>query len=497
MGVLSFVNNALGAPTPLVTPQMVDLGSRVAAQRARDEAESREAAEIRAIRKSLTGTHVTNGIIESLDPTKRISGPDWYGSPSKMGIGKRMMLEVDVRQSVSYLTAPICGGSPKFRPASKDPTDIEAADFAKWCFCELLPWTQITERTLRNAFVDGVSLSEMTETSRAVPRGRFPLHPGGGFGVVPSGIHEVPASTVYRWYQRADNTAQMAGIQQYTIGGDNEKAGLTDITADRLLRLTYDQSGADYEGTPLLRSAYPYWKLKSAFLTIMAIKHDRLGVGVPVAEVVEGARVSKEDIDAAFMTLAAMRSGAKNAIVLPGGMKFTWAGAGKDFGSNVELAIQICDQEIAKNVAAGFMLLGLQGGGGSYALGSTQQGQHHLFVSFQAKRYCDLWNLGSDGWSPIERLVRMNYGPNVGTPRLEIRGLPTAPILQTAPILINGGIAGMITPDLRLENDMREALGFDDLDEETARPRGPQPADGAMMPMEPQPDEGSEDVEDE
>lgn len=419
------------------------------------------------------GTRIVGGAIQSLDQNFELRGPKWYGTPYRLGIAGQMMRDAHVRQSISYRTAPLCSATWRFRPASKEPLDREAADFANWAFLERLPWEELVRRHVGGWSTYGFSLSEMTDDWRPVPTGRFPLHPGEGRGIVPTGVHEIPASTVQRWLQSTECPTSIAGIEQFVQGSDAEKAGHRTIPADRILRWTLDQEGANFEGLPLLRSAYAAWRMKIAFLTIAAIKHERRGVGTPVA--IAGENATDDEVDAAEETLEEMRANARGHLVLPNGWTFAWEGGSQSDETNIETAIDACNRDIAVNVSAGFMMLALTTSTGSYALGSTQQGQYHLAVAGDARFYQLGWNLGFDGWSPIERIVRLNYGESVGLPYLEARNLPTSNWSERIPLLINAANVGLVTPDAGTEDELREALEFDPHDPATARPRSGQP----------------------
>jgi hypothetical protein len=445
-----------------------------------------------------SGTRITNGAIESLDPNGEIRGPNWRGGPGLLGIAGRMMRDSHVRASGGYITSPLLSATWRFRPGGKNPLDREAADFLTWGLIERLKWAEITKRTVLDYFAHGFALAELTDDYAPVPAGRFPLHPGSGRGVIPTGVHQIQASSVYQWKQAAGAPSQLASIVQYVTGSDTETAGFRTIPADRLLRFTWDQEGANFEGFALLRSAYAPWKMKIAFQTILAMKHERLGLPTPV--VTAGENATDEDISAAEAILQEMRANAKGAVVLDSGWKLEWNGATSSDGSNLELAIQICNQDIAYNVGAAFMLLGITGKSGSYALGSTQQGQYHLAEKAQAGFYAGVWNLGSDGWSPVERLVRLNYGPDVAVPVLEARNLPTSPWAERLPLLTNAKTAGLVRADARTEDMIRELLELDPYDSDSAFDAGGTiggmaPAPDAPMPPPPPVDPSSpEDV---
>lgn len=418
--------------------------------------------------KGYPGTQITQGFIVDDDHNPEVRGSKWYGSPGKPGIAHRMMRDPHVRQSVNYLADPLCSARWQFIAPTKDPLDREVADFCTWAFIECQPWRQLVRRMVRGYASNGFHFEEMTDDYRGLPLARFPSHPT-GVGVVPTSFQHRPAETIYRFNQSKKRPDQLASIEQYTLGSDETDAGYTTVSADRLLRLTWDQDGGKFTGVPVLRSAYQPWKLKIAFITIDAIKHERTGVGVPLIELPDNP--TDAEIDWAEEILAEMRANEKGFVILPNGYKFEWVGAGESNVSNIDAAIARCNIDIAMNVAAGFMLLSLGGSTGSNALAGTQQGAYHLTIDSHAAFLGDAFSLGCDGWSPVERIVRLNYGGGVSLPRLVARNLPTRDWLSITGVVNNAVVAGVLTADDPLEDQIRQTLDLGPRDESTARAR--------------------------
>lgn len=416
---------------------------------------------------SATGTLITGGILDDIEHNSDLVGTAWHGEPGTLGIAGKMMRDPHVRKSVDYTANPLSRADWRFRPASDQPIDLEIADFAQYAIVECLPFSQIVRRIVRGYFQHGVHLEEPTDEIKAIPADRFPNHPGNGLGLIPTALHHVPIPTIDGWNQARVHTDRIESVRQFVTGSDQEDGGYRDIPADRLIRWTYDQEGADFTGNAILRSAYQPWKVKIALLKIDAIKHERTGVGTPVAiGSEEGGADEAETIEA---ILKGMRANSTGYAYFPHGVDFDWKGLGEGATSDSGSAIQRCNVDIAINVGAGFMLLGLTGKTGSFALGSTQQGQYQLEVDGHAAFVADALNSGPDGWSMIERIVRANYGPAVDLPRLEARNLPTRDWLKRAETVFKGVQVGAITPDSRLERQLRDSMQLDPHDPETAR----------------------------
>jgi hypothetical protein len=289
---------------------------------------------------------------------------------------------------------------------------------------------------------------------------------------------------VDRWHQSKQNPQQIEAITQFIIGSDGEKAGFRRVEADRLIRFTENQDGANFEGLATLRSAYGPWKIKIALQVIESIKHERQGIGTPTIRLPEGA--IDEDIDTAQTILSEMRAHQKGYLILPHGYEFTWEATSQGDGTAISEAIERCNRDIAVNVGAGFMLLGLTGKTGSFALATSQQGQFEIGLEGDARFISDTFNSGADGWSPIERIVRMNYGEGVAVPKMAAQNMPTRDWSKILPVVHNLSMSGVLTADDVTESFVRKVLRMPQRDPETAR---------AGFQAEPEPMEAEEEIE--
>jgi len=418
------------------------------------------------------GTRLSAGFLTDIDQNAEVRGSKWYGSPSVAGISQKMRRDAHARKSADYVVHPLAGAKWRFRPASSDALDREVADFATHAFFERLPWSQIVRRVATGYMFDGFAIEEVTDGTAPVSASRFPHHPRTAAAVVPTGFHQRPAWSVYRWHQNKTNPAQIESIQQYIQGSDGEKAGFPTVSADRLWRLTWDQDGADFDGLAPMRSAYGPWKIKQLLLTLLVMGHERFALGVPVMTLSEDP--ADEDVDAAEQVLAELRAHQKAYVILPNGYDLDLKTA--TFGTDVLTAIEAQNKDMAINVGAGHMMLGLGGkNAGSYALASTQQGQLHLEVDAHGRFIATCLTLGMDGWSPAERIVRANYGPDVAVPHAEAMNLPTRDwesVAKTYGTLVS---QRAIRRDGRTEDQIRESVGLPPFDPESAIEDAPPP----------------------
>lgn len=432
-----------------------------------------------------TGTRITSGFIQDMESNPSLRGSLWYGKPGQLGIVDKMLTDPHVKKSLEYISDPLTAADWYMEPFSESALDKEIAAFCEFAFFKCIGWDKILKRQIRNYAARGFSLEEMTDDATELPPGKFPAHPGGGFGIVPTSLQHRPAWTIDGFEQSKRRTDQVHSIRQYIIGSDGEVSGFRKILANRLIRMSYDQEGSQFEGNAVLRGAYQPWKLKIAFLTMQAIGFERTAVGTPTLIASEDA--TDEDLDAAETILAEMRVNEKSWVVFPNGYTFKWGGAGESDAENLLLAIEMCDKDIAYNVTAGFMMLSLMGKTGSNAIGATQQVPYHVYVGSHAKFIANAYNIGQDGWSPIERIVRLNYGTGVGVPELRAKNLPTRDWVAISGAIYQGINVGAITADGPLEAELRQGFRLGPHDPATARARPFSAAEGTgktEQPME-------------
>lgn len=443
------------------------------------------------------GTRIAAGVIDDIDPNRELRGSKWYGEPGKIGVSQRMMRDGHVRKSVGYLIDPIAAGLWFFKPGSKDPRAIEAAALCQHGFIDSQDWASVLRIGLATPIRDGVGMAEMTDDVVSIDPARFPLHPGRGQAILPTGFHQIQASSVRRWNQRKGRPTELESIQQQLVGSDAETPGLLTIPSDRFIRWTVDQEGGNFAGLALLRSAYGAYKLKLAFLTIRAIRLERQGVGIPMVDLPED--TTEADIEAAEQILAEMRAHEKGFAIWPFGYKFQWSVPGGSMGGELEAAIESCNRDIAYNVGAGFMLLGLQGKTGSFALAQSQDGNYQVGLEGWARFFAVPFNRGVDGWSPVKRITVLNYGEDVAPPILCVRNLPTKDWSKTLPLIPNLVNARVLTPDDELEEMIREVMVLPRMHRESARmlrPATEPDAPPVSPPTEPA-EEEDDDAEDE
>lgn len=411
--------------------------------------------ELRRLPIGGAGTQITGGAIYDLDLSPEVRGQKWYGTPYKLGIGQQMLRDGHVRSAVNALMDPIRTADWGVLPAGKEPVDLEVAKFVEHClFDRCLNFDDMC-RLLLGYLPDGFSWIELTEDIAPISKKAFPLHPGNGKAFIYSGAYDRPANTTDGFIQDPKRPHALKAIRQRLPGSDGEDSRTVDVPSDRFVRITWDQTGANFAGLAPLRSAYGPWKIKQLLTVIDAIRHERQGMGTPAVKCPQGA--TDEQQDQAEEIAYSISANERGYVTLPFGYELVWISGGESTG--MDIAIERCNRDIAFNLGSGFQLLGLQNNSpGSHALASTQEGQLKLRIEVHAGTVQNALNKGSDGWSMVERLVRNNYGPDVAAPKIVPRNLPTRNWAALMPVVKDLVAQGIITSDGTLEDFVRTVL---------------------------------------
>src|SRR5664279_1651913 len=223
------------------------------------------------------------------------------------------------------------------------------------------------------------------------------------------------------------------------------------IPVDRLVAHVNDKEGGSWYGHSYLRSLYRMYVLKDRLLRVDALKHERNGMGVPIAYAPPNA--SEGQMKLLNQLAQKYKAGDGSGGSMPNGSKLELVGVSGSLPDTLA-SIRYYDEQMARRFLAMFTQLGSTQSG-SRALGSTFVDFFTLAQQSAAETYSRTTNAHA-----IEDLVDLNYGIDEGAPRLAFlpesdRGLATADLIG----LIT---AGAITVDqdledyLRAENDLPE-----------------------------------------
>tara|TARA_R100000278_G_scaffold118137_1_gene98559 strand:+ start:3956 stop:5377 length:1422 start_codon:yes stop_codon:yes gene_type:complete len=278
-----------------------------------------------------------------------------------------------------------------------------------------------------------------------------------------------------RWLSRDDQN--LDGVLQNMVGSGKVPEP---IPANKLLLLTLNKTGSNFEGVGMLRPVWWWWRTKQRVSNLMCVGLDRWAVPTPKVVVdrstAESIGLSDGDIDAmiddAEAQAQAFISAEQSYLVENAAVKFeTYAAQPNLYADGPINIITKCDSQIAAAFLAQFADLG------NTETGARSVGEIHLSVFRRAAiNLCDLVAAqvsGPDrrGGGTIGRLIRWNYGAvdQSKLPRLVHTGLDTDELAESLQMLPGLVQSGLITPDDELERVIRAKLGAGDLPEDAQR----------------------------
>jgi hypothetical protein len=262
-------------------------------------------------------------------------------------------------------------------------------------------------------------------------------------------------------------TGALLGVDQLLTAGKRSPQ----IPADRLVWYCRDREGASWQGTSLIRAAYPAWLLKREMLRVNAISNRRWGAGVPVAEALPGTNPSPEQMTAAQRMVSAARAGDQAGMAVPPGFTAKVIGLSGSVPDTLGF-IKFLNQEMSRSVLMQHM-----------DLGSTETGSRALGATF-----LDSWTLGleADGESIADaatrqlcaRIVEWNWGTDEPVPRVVVSGVGSRREV-TAESLQMLLASGALSADPALEAWVRREYR---LPERTPEPAAAVPVPPAVAP---------------
>lgn len=294
-----------------------------------------------------------------------------------------------------------------------------------------------------------------------------------------------PQSTIAYW--NVDRQGELLSIEQWPAGIVQMPGAMVQaptsissgvIPGERLVVYVRDPDPGVWTGNSILRACYKHFLLKDELMRIEAAAARRHGIGVPVAWATSEESEDKERI-AEYQAIASeYRGGSSAGLGLPAEAKFEIKGP-SGTPMDPRRAIEYHDHQMALVALA--QVLNLDGKGGSYALANV-----HSDTFVQSLQTVADTIRETAQRRIVEPLVDMNWGSDEPAPRLvfdEIgsRQDATASALQ---MLVN---SGLLTPDERLEQFLRQSTGLPAPDPDTAAEEPQQPALPAM-PNQPAPE---------
>ena len=368
-----------------------------------------------------------------------------------------------VKAVLKAITLPILKNKYFIEPASDDSIDIEIAEKV---------WTNISK--------------DMTMTWSDTLR-HIMLHKVFGF---------MPMEKVYE-YNKEENLIKIRKLDprmpQSIQNWNFKNQSLIDLTQvdnmgkiykipiEKLCIFTEEKEGSNWEGVSLLRPVYGNWFIKKDLMKIDAIRHERYGVGVPMATAPEGVDENDPAWAAMEETLQAVYSNEQSYIVKPAGWEVDVLNGGDSSGTDIKGSMKYHDEAIALGMLAQFLKLG-QTETGSRALGSEFIDFFLMSLQDTCEYICQVLNRFL-----IKELVDFNWNVK------EYPELKCDKMNEISPTVIGTLIStGVITKDFEIENIMRNRLNLPVMDEDTYNERHSAPDFSKNDPVKDDKDEEDE-----
>lgn len=419
--------------------------------------------------RGITGTQLAGGKIVGKERNPKLTGLNWIREAEDM-----LQTDPVVRRSWHMLRQTLLSATWRFQPGvENDPVAEELARFANECFGF-------------DGYAGQMSISFEEQLSylwEFVPFGYryaeevYKIGPDseGKIKVWLDYYADREPSAHNRWLS-ADGQ-HLDGVLQNVVGYTYTPEP---IPANKLILLTLNRTGSNFEGIGMLRPVWWWWRTKQRVSNLMCVGLERWAIPTPKVKVdrsqAEQQGLTDADLSAMIDDAAdqaqAFLSTEQSYLVESPVIQFDSYGMTPNLYSQGPLdIIKECDNQISQAFLAQFANLGISD------TGSRSVGEVHLSVFRRAAiNLCDIVASqisGCDrrGGGTIGRLIKWNYGyvdPSK-LPRLTHTGLDTDDLAESLGMLPGLVQSGLLTPDDELERAIRERLGAGDLPEVAER----------------------------
>jgi hypothetical protein len=418
--------------------------------------------------KGITGTQLNGGVI-SKESNPQLTGLNWVQEAEDM-----LRTDPIVRRSWHMLRQTLLSATWRFEPGVEG--DIVSEELARYAN-EAYGFDGNSGQMIMS-WEDQLSyLFEFVPVGYRYAEEIYKVGPDstGKVRVWLSHYADREPSAHSRWLSRDDQ--HLDGVLQNMVGSGKVPEP---IPANKLLLLTLNKTGSNFEGVGMLRPVWWWWRTKQRVSNLMCVGLDRWAVPTPKVVVdrsaAESIGLSDGDIDAmiddAESQAQAFISAEQSYLVENAAVKFdSYVASPNLYADGPINIITKCDSQIAAAFLSQFADLGTS------ETGARSVGEIHLSVFRRAAiNLCDLVASqvsGPDrrGGGTIGRLIRWNYGAvdQSKLPKLVHTGLDTDDLADSLGMLPSLVTSGLLTPDDDLERNIRARLGAGDLPEEAER----------------------------
>jgi len=392
------------------------------------------------------GTQIFSGVITNEDYSSTLYGTQRFATYDEMRKGDPIIAGL-----LAAMKLPVLSALWTVEPASRSKKDIEIAEFVHEMLFDRAGFTRILSDLLE--FLDfGYSLVE-------------PVYKLEGNFLVLDRLSPRLGKTVSGWF--VDNKQrQLIEIEQtLDVGAKSIR-----IPARKCLLFTHGGSALNFEGVSVLRAMYKSWYFKTNVEKITAIGIERSEIGIPHAVYPQG--TSQDTIDELESMLKWLVYHEQSFITHEDQISVDFLETTRRNLTDLLDYFRYQDQAMAISSIAQFIMSGMTSYGG---VSQTKPLQDMFTVAQQAKAnlIADRFNCSDDRIrdhvSPIELLVRYNFGVRKKLPKLTVSRIQTLNFETFSKILKDLSISKVLQPDDVLEDRIREFGNLPTRDPETTR----------------------------
>jgi hypothetical protein len=221
--------------------------------------------------------------------------------------------------------------------------------------------------------------------------------------------------------------------------------------------------GNDFEGMSPLRAVYRYIQIHQLVAQLEAVAAEKYGGGIMWVEKPVGAPMSKDQDAALSEALDELEAADNPVITMPSGFRLNLISPSGTM-PNMEPIKRYCDERIKEALDSAGSLVGLNGGGGSYALAEVKDKQELRSLGYYAGLICDVLNSGSRvAYTGLIRyMVDHSPYPCVDGQYPRVAWLPAQPQKEEGAIesVVGAAAAGLLSWGADDEDWLRERLGL-------------------------------------
>ncbi|WP_425005782.1 phage portal protein family protein [Mycolicibacterium sp. S3B2] len=381
-----------------------------------------------------SGVQIFRGVISSDEYRPELRGRNAMKVYEEMRRG-----DATVHAGLMAVKYPIISVPWNVESGGEEDVDQQAKDLVDYNLKEIINWREtLTEMLTMLDF--GFYVAELVFDWRTVD---------GVDRIVLTKIAYRKQTTIESWAQE-DNSP---GITQRRSDGV-----AVSIPKDKLIILSHQREGDNWEGVSILRSAYQNWYYKKTFYQIDAVKHERQALGTVKIKYPKGA--DQKMRNEAKTAAQNVRANERAFLEEPDGWDINFMDMKANTTADPKESIAHYDRQILKNMSVQYIDIGSQGSSGAYAASKDQRAlleeQDQAIVEQIAEVVNDII---------IRKIVDLNFTVN-DYPKWKPGRVARDEVSDLAEAVTKLVDAGIITPSDEDEEHVRNVLHFPDMSED-------------------------------